>query len=208
MVMTGAVSGADTGAGIPGLPTPGRLFYVVGPSGVGKDALLHWAREQLADQHAQSATRLPALFARRTITRVADTSEDHEPVDALTFEQQRKAGRFALHWHANGTSYGIDCAIDAALAAGRDVVVNGSREHVPHVWDRYPHAMIVWITAASQTIAQRLAARGRETGDALAERTERGNRFSAPADARIVTIDNSGALQEGGAQLLALLQAD
>ena len=40
----------------------GRLVYIVGPSGAGKDSVIEWARARLAPQG-------PVRFAQRTITR-------------------------------------------------------------------------------------------------------------------------------------------
>ena len=48
----------------------GRLVYVIGPSGAGKDSIIAYARQRVsADRH---------VFARRHITRPADSGgEDH-----------------------------------------------------------------------------------------------------------------------------------
>ena len=80
-------------------PSPGRLFYMVGPSGVGKDALLDWLKKRLAVRHDND--RASVVFARRTITRAPHPSEAHEPVNADQFRQALHAGHFALDWQAN-----------------------------------------------------------------------------------------------------------
>ncbi len=46
-----------------------KLFYVIGPSGAGKDSVLDYAR-----QHATAS--LPASFAHRYITRVAESGNE------------------------------------------------------------------------------------------------------------------------------------
>lgn len=186
------------------LPAAGRLFYVVGASGVGKDTLLHWLREQFARRTAGS---VPApVFARRSITRAPHPSEAHESIDVTQFWQRVEAGQYALHWQANGLCYGIGRDMEDDLAAGRDVIVNGSREHVPTVLESHPRSMVVWISADAGTIGARLASRQRESGAALALRLARGDQFTPLPDRRIVHIDNSGALDTAGAQLLALLE--
>ena len=74
----------------------GRLVYVVGPSGAGKDALLEYARAHLP--HGAKVK-----FAPRWITRPADAGgERHLPLTQAEFEQRVKAGRFAMHWRAHG----------------------------------------------------------------------------------------------------------
>ena len=56
----------------------GILFFVVGPSGAGKDALIEGARH-LADRFC---------FARRVITRPAGSpGENHEALDEAAFAE-------------------------------------------------------------------------------------------------------------------------
>lgn len=181
------------------LPAPGRLFYLVGPSGVGKDSLLHWVRTQLDDPSQVE-------FARRTITRTAHPSEDHESISEPAFWEQAAEGRFAMVWQANGTCYGIRRSIEAALLSGRDVVVNGSREYASRVHQVFPDARIVWITADTATIERRLQARQREHGAALLQRMHRVAQFPVPDHASDVIVDNSGPLHVAGTQILDLLR--
>jgi ribose 1,5-bisphosphokinase PhnN len=58
---------------------PGTLFYAVGASGVGKDALINGAIHLLQGTHRDE-------LARRAITRPAGNGEDHEPVDDAEFD--------------------------------------------------------------------------------------------------------------------------
>jgi len=178
---------------------PGRLFYVVGPSGVGKDSLLQWLQ-----QHLSENTR--TVFARRAITREPHLSEWHEPIDADTFWEQVCYGEFSMFWQANGACYGVRREIEADMRAGRDVIVNGSRAYAPCVQQAFPEARIVWITADPETISKRLVARQRESGAALIERVSRATQYLPPVDENVIAIDNSGALEVAGAKLLALLQ--
>jgi phosphonate metabolism protein PhnN/1,5-bisphosphokinase (PRPP-forming) len=182
-----------------GLPVPGRLFYVVGPSGVGKDSLLQWVRQNLED-------RGRVRFATRAITRDAHPSEDHEPLQVDDFWQEAGDGGFSMIWQANGACYAVRRGIEADLRTGRDVVVNGSREYAPRVVEAFPDARIVWITAAADIISHRLAARQREGGAALLQRVRRGSAFTAPEDRHTIHLDNSGPVEVAGARLLALLQ--
>ena len=182
-----------------GLPAPGRLFYVVGPSGVGKDSLLQWLQEQVG-------TIAQVVFARRVITRAAHPSEAHEPIGPEAFWQEACDGNFSMLWQANGACYGIRRGIEADLLAGRDVVVNGSREYVPRIRQTFPDAQVVWISADTATIERRLVSRQRESGAALLQRVKRATEFVAPQAGDVIHIDNSGPLEVAGARLLALLQ--
>ncbi len=182
-----------------GMPAPGGLFYVVGPSGVGKDSLLRWVREQL-DDHRQ------VRFATRAITRVVHPSEDHEPVTVGDFWHEAGAGGFSMIWQANGACYAVRRGIEADLRAGFDVVVNGSREYAPQVIEAFPDARIVWVHAEADIIEQRLIARQREKGAELLQRVQRATAFPAPEDSNTIQLDNSGPIEAAGARLLALLQ--
>ena len=181
------------------MPAPGRLFYVVGPSGVGKDSVLRWVREQLED-HRQ------VRFATRAITRDAHPSEDHEPVTVNDFWQEAGNGKFSMIWQANGACYAVRRGIEADLRAGFDVVVNGSREYAPQVVEAFPNASIVWIKAEACIIRHRLMARQRENGAALLKRVQRASAFPAPEDHNTIHLDNSGPIEVAGSRLLALLQ--
>ncbi len=191
---------AFTGAGqSDGMPAAGRLFYVVGASGVGKDSLLQWVGQRLLDQPR-------VRFATRAITRLAHPSEAHEPVAATEFWQEARAGGFSMVWQANGACYAVRRGIEAELLAGCDVVVNGSREYAPRVLESFPDARIVWITAQAHIIGQRLVARRRESGAALLQRVSRATAFAVSEDRNTIHLDNSGPIEVAGARLLALLQ--
>lgn len=177
----------------------GRLFYMVGPSGVGKDSLLQWLQQHLGDN-----TR--TVFARRAITREPHPCELHEAIDTDTFWEQVCHGEFLMFWQANGACYGVRREIEADMRAGRDVIVNGSRAYAPCVQQAFPQAQIIWITADPETISRRLIARQRETGAALIERVSKATMNTPPADKNVIAIDNSGALDIAGAKLLSLLQ--
>lgn len=171
----------------------GRLVYVVGPSGSGKDSLIEWARK-----------RAPAgvCFARRTITRPPrPDAERHRAVDEAAFDTLLASGTFALHWRANGHRYGIGREIDDWLAAGRTVVVNGSREHLPAARAAYPGLEVVHVTAPAEMLGKRLAARGREPDAAIAARLAR----RPPVQDAALEIENAGALEDAGRRLLRFL---
>ncbi|GEM_PF-40634 len=174
-------------------PPTGHLIAVVGPSGAGKDALID----------AALAARPDLRRVRRVITRPADAGgEDHEAVDEAEFDRRRMRGAFAFHWKAHGLSYAIPHSALAPLNEGRLVIFNGSRAALAAAKAYNPSLAVVVITASDETLAQRLAARGRETRDEIAARLARG-RFPAPPGAHIV--ENDRDLTTGVARFLAAL---
>lgn len=175
------------------------LALVVGPSGAGKDTLIGKAHEALADDPR-------FVFVRRVVTRHAVAAlEDHDTMDEAAFTVALMRGDFALHWDAHGLRYGIPASIDAELDAGRVVIANGSRAAIPSAREKYPDCVVFLITASRAVRAQRLAARGRETADAVQSRLEREGIELSP-DVERITIDNSGALDDSVATFLAELR--
>ncbi|MDX5297933.1 MAG: phosphonate metabolism protein/1,5-bisphosphokinase (PRPP-forming) PhnN, partial [Gammaproteobacteria bacterium] len=97
-----------------------RLFYLMGPSGAGKDALLRHCRQRLMD--------IPCLVAHRYITRPPELEgENHIWLPDSEFDARARLGAFAMHWQAHGHRYGIGQEVNHWLDAGTHVLVNGSR---------------------------------------------------------------------------------
>lgn len=180
----------------------GRLIYLVGPSGSGKDSLLDAAREALAARGCR--------IARRVITRSAEAvGEAALAVSAAQFEQMRADRAFAMHWQANGLCYGIPQEIDTWLAQGHDVLVNGSRGYLAQARQRYPDLQVVLLTVEEDVLRQRLLARGRELPVEVEARLARNARFAREVfdfDASVLVLDNSGPLIDTVARLLAHLE--
>jgi ribose 1,5-bisphosphokinase len=173
------------------------LILVVGPSGAGKDTLLDAARAALRDDAR-------FRFVRREITRaVAAGGEAHIQVDAETFAWRRSAGHYALHWEAHGLGYGIPADIADDLAGGRIVIANVSRAVIAEAAWRFP-VRIIEITAPNDTLAQRLAARGREDAVDITARLQRS--LELPKDAEVISIVNDSTIEQAARQLLAALR--
>ncbi|MBN9023090.1 MAG: phosphonate metabolism protein/1,5-bisphosphokinase (PRPP-forming) PhnN [Rhizobiales bacterium] len=176
----------------------GTLLLVVGPSGAGKDSLIGWCRARLASDAS-------VVFPRRAITRLADGTEDHDSLTEAAFEAAVGRGEFALHWRAHGLGYGIPAAIDADLAAGRNVVANVSRAVLDEARRRYPPVRIIVVTAPAEVLAERLRRRNREETEDIARRLARAAAY-APDGADVATIDNGGSLEDAGAVMLAMVR--
>lgn len=179
----------------PSLPSAGRLIYLFGPSGAGKDTILRRLEETLP-------LDARVIVARRYITRQADTSgERHTPLSRSAFDDMRRAAKFCMSWESHGLGYGIGRDVQACLAAGVTVLINGSREYLPIVRRDFGNRMTtVLVTASSDVLAARLRQRNRETDDEIAERLERAARFERDM-APNITIHNDGDI-ESAVQLL------
>ncbi len=175
----------------------GLFVAVVGPSGAGKDALIRGMAARLREADG-------VFTVRRVVTRRADSFEDHDSLAESEFLLARQRGRFALSWAAHGLFYGVPSDVDARVASGCAVVCNVSRAVVADVRARYQRSLVVLVTARPETLAARLAARGREGSEGRRARLERA---FAPRDAfePDATIDNDGALDEAVARLCDLV---
>jgi len=177
----------------------GRLYYVVGASGAGKDTLLGYARARMAAGTA-------AVFAHRYITRAAGAGgENHVALTYDEFHFRKSNGLFAMDWESHALRYGIGAEINYWMAAGLSVVVNGSRAYLEPALKRYPDMTVVWVSAAPELIAARLARRGRESVQEIAERMARRTLSPEQAGCRIVHISNDGPIEGAGDALLAAL---
>lgn len=177
----------------------GRLIFLVGPSGSGKDSLIDASREQLALAGVD--------IARRVITRSAEAKgEAAQGVTPEQFDTLRAQGAFAMHWRANGLDYGIPRQVDQWLAAGRAVLVNGSRAYLPEARQRYPDLLAVLVEVKPEVLRQRLLARGRETAEEVEQRLARSARLQAAADPSVHVLDNSSTLEAAVAAFVSLLR--
>ena len=167
----------------------GRLVYVIGASGSGKDTLIKAAADALADH--------PDIrFARRVITRQADPEgENHQPMSRDAFNARAEQGLFAMHWFANGHGYGVGLEINDWLSAGHIVVVNGSRQWLEQARERYEDLLPVLIEVSPAVLRQRLLDRGRESADEIEARMQRHQHMQQPSGECIV-INNDGPLTE------------
>jgi ribose 1,5-bisphosphokinase len=180
----------------------GRLIYLIGPSGSGKDSLLEAARARLAERGCR--------IVRRVITRSAEAvGEAALSVSMQQFAEMEARGDFALSWRANGLAYGIARDIDDWLAAGDDVLVNGSRGHLQNARERYPDLVVLLLTVDQAVLRQRLLARGRESVLEIDQRLARNARFNerllADSEPSVHLLDNSGPLDNTVKRLLACL---
>jgi ribose 1,5-bisphosphokinase len=176
----------------------GQLYYVMGPSGAGKDSVLAWVREH--------GVAHGVLCAHRYITRPAHAGgENHVALSEEEFQLRERRGLFALTWQAHGLHYGIGSEVAHWLARGADVLVNGSRGAFERACERFPALRPVLITASAQAIAGRLVARGREGEADIAARLARVDAYAVPDGSMV--IRNDGCLADAGSSLLDAIRA-
>ncbi|MCF1182483.1 ribose 1,5-bisphosphokinase [Marichromatium gracile] len=176
------------------------LFYLIGPSGSGKDALLQGLRQRLGG-------RAPLLFAHRYITRDWRAGgENHIALSAEEFAQRLERGLFKLHWQANGCRYALGIELDAWLDSGQSVIANGSRAQLEQARRCFGERLMpVEVRVDPQRLRQRLRARGREDEAAISARLARNARLERERRGQTLQLDNNGDLDAALTRLQRLL---
>src|ERR1700744_3067427 len=180
----------------------GKLVLVVGPSGVGKDAMINGAKQKLAGKPE-------IVFPRREVTRAphSEGEEDDILVDEATFKAREISGVYIFWWRAHGLSYGIPASIEHDLHADKVVIINVSRELVPAVRERYGRIKVLSVAANHRQIEERLKRRGRESDEETESRLARATSFSVTGpDVQIVW--NDGTIADGVERFTAAILAD
>jgi len=162
-----------------------RLIYLMGASGSGKDTLLRHLSAMLEVDE-------PILIAHRYITRASGPDEASIALSESDFKRRLELGCFALHWHSHGLFYGVGIEIDTWLNRHAVVIINGSRKHLAKAVARYPKLQAVEVTANAETLAKRLAQRGRETTEQIQARLQQAQEnYCVPAFCTITRLPNN-----------------
>ena len=178
----------------------GTLFFVVGPSGSGKDSLIDGAKAVLEPTGRY-------VFARRVITRPAGSpGEDHESATEEEFARRFALGNFLISWNAHGLRYGLPASLMEAIEHGQNVIANGSRAVIAELAERVPRLVVVEVVAPPELLAARIVGRGRETGAAIDQRIAR-NVAQWPSSVKAVTVRNDGTIAVGIERFLAVLES-
>lgn len=149
----------------------GYIIYVVGSSGVGKDAIINEVKKKLNfDNHF--------IFAKRFITRPnKEGNEKHIELSIPDFNHRIDQKLFALHWEAHTNLYGIGIEIEYWTSNGYHVIVNGSRAYKDVAALKYPNLKSILIVADKEVVYERLVGRNRESKQLIDQRMQRNDQF-------------------------------
>jgi guanylate kinase len=144
----------------------GRLYVIAAPSGAGKTSLLH----------ALMRRRPGVGFSVSCTTRKARAGEqdgkDYHFLERAEFERLVGAGEFIEHANVFGNLYGTRrSVVEAALASGRDLILEIDWQGARQVRERLPDAIQVFILPPSRAeLEARLRKRGSDSEEAIARR--------------------------------------
>lgn len=146
----------------------GHLYVIAAPSGAGKTSLL---KEVMA--------RRPNLsFSVSCTTRKPRPGEvdgrDYHFIDRAGFERLIAAGEFVEHANVFGNLYGTRLGVvDAALAEGRDLIMEIDWQGAAQVRKRLPEAVQIFILPPSRAeLERRLRGRGSDSVEVIARRLQ------------------------------------
>jgi thymidine phosphorylase len=176
----------------------GVFFFVVGPSGAGKDTLIDAARNALPDHQF--------VFATRYITRPSGApGETHIGVSEEEFAALERDGKFLITWDAHGLRYGLPIELKQAIEAGRNVIANGSRAIIASLVGRVPNLVVIEVTAPVSVLAHRIAGRGRESEEEIAARIAR-TVSAVPEGVRSIRVMNDSTPELGAHRFVSLIE--
>ncbi len=146
---------------------------------------------------------------RRVITRPeGEEGEEFDRVSVEVFKQMVLDGAFAMHWPAHGLLYGVPAGIAEQRQSCQAVLVNFSRAVLVQAQKVFGDLIVISLTADAEVLAQRLAARGRESAADQAKRLGWAKTPLPDGLNRVIEIDNSGALDDTVSEILARLQPE
>jgi guanylate kinase len=181
----------------------GILFVMTGASGVGKGTLRRAIADDLRD----------VVYSVSATTRARRPGEiegvDYHFLGRPAFERMIVDGELLEHARYVGDLYGTPAApVDAALAAGRDVLLEIELVGARQVKERRPEAVMIFIAPPSLAeLERRLRGRGTDSEEKIQRRLARArDEIQAVREFDYVVIN--GVLEAAATTFRALLRAE
>lgn len=180
----------------------GLLVVISGPSGVGKDTII----ERLLELDPN------LVYSVSWTTRAPRPGEvdgvSYTFVSREKFEEMIRQGGFLEHASYAGNLYGTPAApVEAARAAGRDILLKIEVQGAQQVRERARDALFIFIAPPSnEELVRRQEVRGKEAEQDMTERrkiAEKEMQYASQYDRAVVNDD----LDRAVAEILAIIRA-
>ncbi len=185
-------------------PCP-QLAVLSGPSGVGKDELLHRMRELAYPFHfpVTATTRAPRPNERNGV--------DYHFLDLATYDEWVAHGEFIERAQVYGNYYGVPKReVRGALDGGRDVILRIDVQGAAHVREIAPEAILIFLAPPdAATLEHRLRQRRTEDEASLQRRLAAAKQelLTMPHFDYVVT-NHEGQQDRAAREVMAIIQSE
>lgn len=174
-------------------------FYIMGPSGSGKDSVIASITEYFKEQSSR-----PLRYITRAV--VKGDAEQHNVVSRAVFNELLLKNCFSLNWEANGYHYAYDKQWLGDLSLNKIIFLNGSREYWPEAKALFSGQLIpIELHLDSDVQRVRLEGRARESKQEIEKRIERNQQLSILKDHDIVKLNANQPLDKVVSDLVMLI---
>lgn len=199
---------ADAKEGSRLVGTPGaRLVVLSGPSGVGKDTIIH----ELKRRHPKDHRRFVVTYKSRERRPGEVDGVDYHFVTKEQFDQLRANGAFLetaeVHGQWSGTPW--DQVIEA-LEAGEDAVLKIDVQGAETVRSIVPNALLIFVAPPSETdLSERLRQRGTESEEDFERRQlDAPKELASMGDYDYVVVNRTGQATETAEEIERIIAAE
>ena len=183
---------------------PPLLIVISGPAGVGKDALLNRLK-----------TMGPPLHFVVTATDRAPRPGEVHGVDYYFFStaeflRMEQEGELLEHAIVYGQHKGIPKRqVREALASGKDVIMRVDVQGAATVRQVAPEAVLIFLTASKEELAERLRRRGGDSPEQLAIRLSKAHEEAEyMQEFDYVVVNRDSKLDRAVAQVMAIIEVE
>lgn len=179
------------------------LYFLVGPSGVGKDSVLEEITHRLTKKNQS------LIVADRFITRKTREGDDnHIALSELSFKERKNDNQFLFDWESHGFYYGISIEVLDYLDDGQNVIVNGSRAYITQAKNIVSDIKIIWLSVSQNVLRDRLFARAREPEIEIEARLKRAQEMEKLKPKGCKTVYNDGPIENTVEQVLTWIKTN
>jgi len=181
------------------------LIVISGPSGVGKDTIVQALKEEKADD-----IHFVVTVTNRDPRPGEVHGVDYFFVTTEQFLHMIEADEFAEYARVYNDYKGVPKKqLRAAFDTGTDVIMRLDVQGAATLRDKYPDALLIYLTTSDEDLLKRLRARGTDSEDALRLRVAAVRREAATLKVFDYVVENPENCMESAVEtILAIIHAE